>query len=116
MPIAYQPTEPRRFSPGDARSVLSAFAAGALFITIAGPVPAMAQGAQSVPNQVPTAPDGTAPNAPLSEKLDRSKGVLQPPSGVDPEIHVPAPEPNPQTTPVIPPPGTPGGNQNVQPK
>jgi len=42
--------------------------------------------------------------------------VVKPPSDIDPGIHAPAPEPDPQTTPVIPPPGTPGGGSDIQPK
>jgi hypothetical protein len=38
----------------------------------------------------------------LSEKLDKGKGVIKPPSDVDPGITRPAPE-IPNTTPVIPP-------------
>jgi hypothetical protein len=52
----------------------------------------------------------------LSERLDRNNGVITPPSGTDPGIAVPAPVPNPNSTPVIPPPGSPGGNQSVRPK
>lgn len=52
----------------------------------------------------------------LSERLDRSGGVIRPPAGVDPEIRVPPKEPNAGTMPVIPPPGSPGGNPSVQPK
>lgn len=52
----------------------------------------------------------------LSDKLDQSRGVIQPPSNVDPEIRVPAPDPNPGTTRVIPPPGSPGGNPTIVPK
>ena len=47
-------------------------------------------------------------------ELAKSNGVLCPPSGVDPEIHAPTPDAG--NTPVIPPPGSPGGNQNLQPK
>jgi hypothetical protein len=50
----------------------------------------------------------------LSDKLARSKGVICPPSHVDPEIKAPTPQGGPM--PVIPPPGSPGGNPNVQPK
>jgi hypothetical protein len=61
--------------------------------------------------------DGKAPEAkagePLSDKLARTDGVLCPPN-VDPEIK--APTPNAGKTPVIPPPGSPGGDQSVQPK
>lgn len=52
----------------------------------------------------------------LSERLDRSGGVIKPPPTLDPEIRVPAKEPNAGTMPVIPPPGSPGGNQAIQPK
>jgi hypothetical protein len=65
-------------------------------------------------------PDGTAPrssnpsNQTLSEKLERSEGVVCPPSGVDPEIAVPPPDGG--RMPVIPPPGSPGGDPTVRPK
>ncbi len=45
----------------------------------------------------------------LSQKLDESGGVIKPAPGVDPGITKPAPDPNPNSTPVIKPPGTPGG-------
>jgi hypothetical protein len=50
----------------------------------------------------------------LSDKLDRSEGVICPPAGVDPEIA--APPPGGGNTPVIPPPGSPGGDPSVRPK
>jgi hypothetical protein len=40
----------------------------------------------------------------LSERLQRSDGVLRPDTSVTPDMTVPAPVPNPGTTPVIPPP------------
>jgi len=52
----------------------------------------------------------------LSEQLDENQGVITPPPVGDAEIHVPAPDPTPNTTPVIPPPGTPGGDPTVMPK
>jgi hypothetical protein len=52
---------------------------------------------------------------PLGDKLARSDGVLCPPPGIDPEIRAPTP-PDAGNTPVIPPPGSPGGNQDVRPK
>lgn len=52
----------------------------------------------------------------LSEKLEKSDGVIKPPSNVDPDMAVRAPVPNPGTTPVIPPPGSPGGNPRLDPK
>lgn len=45
----------------------------------------------------------------LSDTLSRTDGVLKPPEGIDPGIRVPAPEPNPGTTRVIPPPTGPDG-------
>ncbi|MET4385964.1 hypothetical protein ABIB73_001709 [Bradyrhizobium sp. F1.4.3] len=64
------------------------------------------------------APDGTTTGQarePLGDKLAKSDGVLCPPSGVDPEMHAPAPSTG-GTMPVIPPPGSPGGDPSVRPK
>jgi hypothetical protein len=52
-------------------------------------------------------------NKTLSEKLDQTAGVICPPD-IDPAIKVPTP--NAGKTPVIPPPGSPGGDPSVQPK
>ena len=69
-------------------------------------------GAENGTEQLP----GKQPNESLSEHLDRNQGVITPPPTGDAEIYTKAPNPNPGTTPVIPPPGTPGGNQSVQPE
>jgi hypothetical protein len=53
-------------------------------------------------------------SAPLSDRLAAGNGVLCPPSGVDPEIRAPTPDAG--KTPVIPPPGSPGGEKSMQPK
>ena len=50
----------------------------------------------------------------LSDKLAQSEGVICPPPRVDPEIHLPTPPGGAMQ--VIPPPGSPGGDQSVQPK
>ena len=50
-------------------------------------------------------------NQTLSEKLGQTHGVICPP-----DIEMKAPTPDAGKTPVIPPPGSPGGNPNVQPK
>ena len=50
----------------------------------------------------------------LSDKLAASNGVICPPPHVDPGMKQPAPPGGPM--PVIPPPGTPGGDPQVQPK
>ena len=59
----------------------------------------------------PKVPETTGEN--LSDKLARNDGVLCPPN-VDPEIKAPTPETG--KMPVIPPPGSPGGDPNVKPK
>ena len=63
-----------------------------------------------------TGQSGQAPadNQPLADKLAKSDGVLCPPAGVDPEIRAPAPDVG--KMPVIPPPGSPGGDPSVRPK
>ena len=64
-----------------------------------------------------TVPRGTTTgqaSEPLADKLAKSDGVLCPPAGVDPEIRAPTPDAG--NTPVIPPPGSPGGNPNIRPK
>jgi hypothetical protein len=55
-------------------------------------------------------------NAPLSEKLNRTDGVIRPPANIAPDMTVRPPVPNPGTTLVIPPLGTPRGDQSIEPK
>jgi hypothetical protein len=57
---------------------------------------------------------GQSDSVPLSDKLAAGNGVLCPPSGVDPLIRAPTPDVG--KMPVIPPPGSPGGDKSVQPK
>jgi hypothetical protein len=85
----------------------------------APPVPS--KQANCAPMQQPpagtAAPEGQTTGQsrePLGDKLARSEGVLCPPAGVDPEMHAPAPDAG--NTPVIPPPGSPGGDPSVRPK
>jgi hypothetical protein len=51
----------------------------------------------------------------LSERLDRSGGVIHPPGDVDSGMHV-APPTTGDKMPVVPAPGSPGGDPNVKPK
>ena len=90
--------------------------------------PAMAQNPQVAPPQspnVPVAPPNAASPPPeqiapksgnLSDTLSRQRGTIKPPENVDPNMTVPPRTPSAGTTPVIPPPGSPGGNQSVVPK
>ena len=72
---------------------------------------------QPAPSTGTASPEGTTTGQrpePLGDKLARSDGVLCPPPGVDPEMHAPAPDTG--KTPVIPPPGSPGGDPTIRPK
>src|SRR5580700_8538677 len=85
-------------------------------------------GNQTIPEKDLSRPDASRPGATqggsvvdkreknLSDKLDASGGVIKPAPGVDPEIVKPAPVPDPNSTPVIPPPGMPGGPPGPDPK
>jgi hypothetical protein len=55
---------------------------------------------------------GSAPS--LSDQLAKGEGVICPPKGVDPEIVAPTPDVG--RMPVIPPPGSPGGDPTIRPK
>jgi hypothetical protein len=73
---------------------------------------------QANPQQGTLSPNGTTTadrnSEPLSDKLAKSDGVLCPPGNVDADMHVPPP--NVGTMPVIPPPGSPGGDPSLRPK
>jgi hypothetical protein len=53
---------------------------------------------------------------PFSDKLDRSGGIIRPPGNVDPGMMQAPPTVGSKSTPVIPPPGAPGGKPGVNPK
>ena len=72
---------------------------------------------QPVPTRGTIAPEGSTTGQsaePLGDRLAKSDGVLCPPAGVDPEMRAPTPDAG--NTPVIPPPGSPGGDPSVRPK
>jgi hypothetical protein len=52
----------------------------------------------------------------LTDRLGHGDGVITPPAGTDLRMNVPPPVPDPGTTPVIPPPGSPGNPSPVRPK
>jgi hypothetical protein len=89
--------------------------------------PALAQNPQPASPTNPTVPiappNASAPppekierpNATLSNRLSQQKGTVTPPN-VDPGMRVNPPRNGAGMTPVIPPPGSPGGNGSVIPK
>lgn len=96
--------------------------------------PAFAQNPQPAPPTNPTPPiappnaaspppervapggsTGSTGSGTLSDRLSRDRGTVKPPA-VDPGMTVAPPRTGAGTTPVIPPPGSPGGNQSVVPK
>jgi hypothetical protein len=80
-----------------------------------GPTPPSTQ-RDCPPDVAPLPRSGeTTERAPLSEQLSESNGVICPPKGVDPGI-IEKPQPGNAPMPVIPPPGTPGGRPDAQPK
>jgi len=81
----------------------------------AQPYPPGAQPKKAVPNKPDEGISGNSGGS-LSHQLDRSGGVIHPRADVDPGITQPAPDIGPHSTPVIPPPGTPGGNPDIKPK
>jgi hypothetical protein len=76
--------------------------------------PPLAPPSASQPPPEQIAPGDRTPGGNLSDKLSQQQGALKPPV-VDPGIQAPLPHGQ-ATMPVIPPPGTPGGNQKVVPK
>jgi len=113
------------------REMAPALYSGILAIILAGtPVAVFAQGAGAVQSPPPSASgDKVAPTQPdedlsgggsstgsLSHRLNRSGGVIHPPANIDPGLTQPAPDIGPHSMPVIPPPGTPGGNPDIKPK
>lgn len=62
----------------------------------------------------PSTTGSVGANETLSDRLERTDGVIRPPSGVAPDMSITPPDTG--TTPVIPPPGSPGGSQAIQPK
>ena len=65
---------------------------------------------------VPEAQGSGGSGEPLSSKLDRQGGVIKPPGDIDSGLTRSPPKAGAQSTPIIPPPGTPGGHPGVNPK
>lgn len=72
------------------------------------------------PSRIPekVGPPLNTPPAPEDEghqNLKRENGVIKPQKNLDPEMTIKPPDTG-ARTPVIPPPGTPGGDKSIQPK
>jgi hypothetical protein len=77
--------------------------------------PTEAPSRQKVPEAGEPRASGSS-TEPLSDRLDRSRGVIRPPDGIDPGLTQPPPPTGPRSTPVIPPPGTRGDDSEIKPK
>jgi hypothetical protein len=65
---------------------------------------------------VPEAQGSGGSGEPLSNKLDRSGGVIKPPADIDSGLTKSPPKAGSESMPVITPPGTPGGKSGANPK
>jgi len=72
---------------------------------------------QAQPAPMPCEPPASRPNAPSNSTVPgcQSNGVIKPPQTGDRSVLAP-PDMGTASTPVIPPPGTPGGDLNVKPQ
>ncbi len=95
--------------------VMKTFAAACLafLLACASSLAQTARQPEAKPNAIPHT-DMEKKKGDLSDKLNSTNGVIHPDKNVDPGIRRPAPATG--ATPVIPPPGSPGGAQNVEPK
>jgi hypothetical protein len=99
---------------------------GGVAISFAFSEPVLSQTSPQVPRPDTPQSESTGPqdprstgsttrsNEPLSERLAETDGVIRPREDVAPDMAIRPPDPG--TTRVIPPPGSPGGNQAIVPK
>jgi hypothetical protein len=92
---------------------LAALAIAAAFCLPSATHAAETPGSTAPPSNQPSPDSGPSGN--LSERLNQSGGVIKPPENVDPGLQKKPPEDS-AKMPVIPPPGSPGGDPNVTPK
>jgi hypothetical protein len=101
----------RRFTCTPALVALGLAAASVAFAQSKSPGPGVAPD-QNAPSQF-DAQSGRQRDQTLSERLDRSGGVIHPPGNVDPEMRVTPPATG-DKMPVVPAPGSPGGDPSVK--
>jgi hypothetical protein len=97
-------------------AMLASISPGTVSAQSAGEAQSPAQQGVTCPPDVKTEPPtvGSGGSEQLSDKLARLKGVICPPAGIDRDM--PVAPPGGGELKVIPPPGSPGGDQRVQPK
>lgn len=97
------------------RVVLMGFGA-AFWLSFAAPIHAAESPIVIAQDKSPSTNSGSSDKSDdLSERLNQSGGVIKPPQNVDPGLQKPPPD-TAGKMPVIPPPGSPGGDPNVKPK
>jgi hypothetical protein len=79
-------------------------------------VPGVLQAQQSQPTPPTTPSPPPEIVAPRDDTAGTATGGVLHPPNVDPGINIKPPADAPQSMPVVPPPGSPGGNPNVVPK
>lgn len=101
-----RPNSVRRAALALSLAGLTVFGFGAAFAQSAPGAPGTSQ---TIPEKVqpkldttPAPTEGRSASGTLSDKLDKTNGVIPAPKGVDPDMHVPAPATG--TMPVVPPP------------
>jgi len=97
------------------RSWLTWLVLGLAFAALAG---SQIAGAETNPPRNPPEQTDKRPVSPppAAGTGSQQSGVIRPPTGVDPGMTKPAPDAKDFPMPVVPPPGTPGGNPRVLPK
>jgi hypothetical protein len=103
----------RRFTRTPALVLLGCAAVSVAFAQAQSPAPERNRD-QNAPSQFDSQA-GRERDQTLSERLDRSGGVIHPPGNVDPQMHVKPPATG-DKMPVLPAPGSPGGDPTVKPK
>ena len=71
---------------------------------------------QRPPTLMPLPDQTEGSGSSLTDRLSKSGGVIRPPADPDPAMKQPTPPTGPNSMPVVPPPGTPGGDPTVKPK
>ena len=71
---------------------------------------------QRPPTLMPLPDQGEGSGSSLTDRLSKSGGVIKPPADPDPAMKQPTPPTGPNSMPVVPPPGTPGGAPAAKPK